>query len=335
MKKVVTFGEILARLTPPGFKKMSQTNQLEIYYGGTETNVSVSLSILGCKAVHVSRVSDDFLGKAAICNLKSNGVDTSFVQKGEEPLGLYFAEPGAVVRSGVIAYNRNHSAFRALKPNSIPWASILKDADWFHWTGITPAHSENNFLALKEGLMVAKEMGVTVSCDPAYRAGLWKYGRKAGEALKELVALSDVFIGGSEEFNELLGTDFSFSDEDFKDGSKALMAQFPRLKKVYDKTRTGKNASWHKIEARMWNGKEMFSCEPIEITHIVDRIGTGDAFAAGAIFGELHNFSEEDSVAFANAACAIKHTIEGDANLADFNEINQIAEGNTSGRLIR
>lgn len=335
MKKVVTFGEILARLTPPGFKKISQTNQLEIYYGGTETNVSVSLSILGCNAVHVSRVSDDFLGKSAICNLKSNGIDTSFIQKGEEPLGLYFVEPGAVVRSGVIVYNRNHSAFRALKPNSIPWASIFKDADWFHWTGITPAHSENNFLALKEGLMAAKEMGVTVSCDPAYRAGLWQYGRKAEEALKELVALSDVFIGGIEQFNELLGADFSFSDEDFKEGSKALMAQFPRLKKVYDKTRTGKNASWHKIEARMWNGKDMFSCEPIEITHIVDRIGTGDAFAAGVIFGELHNYSENDSVAFANAACAIKHTIEGDANLADFNEINQIAEGNISGRLIR
>lgn len=335
MKKVVTFGEILARLTPPGFKKMSQTNQLEIYYGGTETNVSASLSILGCNAVHVSRVSDDFLGNAAISNLKSNGIDTSFVQKGEEPLGLYFVEPGAVVRSGVISYNRNHSAFRALEPNSIPWAAIFKDADWFHWTGITPAHSENNFLALKEGLMVAKEMGVTVSCDPAYRAGLWKYGRKPEDVLKGLVALSDVFIGGAEQFNELLGTDFSLSDEDFKTGSKALMAEFPKLKKIYDKTRTGKNASWHQIEARMWNGKNMFSCEPIEITHIVDRIGTGDAFAAGAIFGELNNFSEKDSVAFANAACAIKHTIEGDANLADFNEINQIAGGNTSGRLIR
>lgn len=335
MKKVVTYGEILARLTPPGFKKMAQTNQLEIYYGGTETNVSVSLSLLGCQSVHVSRVSNDFLGNAAISNLKSNGVDTSFVQKGEEPLGLYFVEPGAVVRSGVISYNRNHSAFRALEPNSIPWAAIFKDADWFHWTGITPAHSENNFLALKEGLMVAKEMGITVSCDPAYRAGLWKYGRNPEDVLKGLVALSDVFIGGAEQFNELLGTDFSLSDEDFKAGSKALMAEFPKLKKIYDKTRTGKNASWHQIEARMWNGKNMFSCEPIEITHIVDRIGTGDAFAAGAIFGELNNFSEKDSVAFANAACAIKHTIEGDANLADFNEINQIAGGNTSGRLIR
>ena len=335
MKKVVTFGEILARLTPPGFKKMSQTNQLEIYYGGTETNVSVSLSVLGCNCIHVSRVSDDFLGNAALANLKSHGVDTSFVQKGNEPLGLYFVEPGAVVRSGVISYNRNHSAFRAMQPSSIPWNDILDRADWFHWTGITPAHSENNFQALKEALVVARQKGVTVSCDPAYRTGLWKYGKDAAESLRELVALSDVFIGGAEQFNELLGTGFSMSDEDFKDGSIALKAEFPKLRNIYDKTRTGRNASWHQIEARMWNGTQSFYCDPIEITHIVDRIGTGDAFAAGIIFGELNNYSENQTLAFANAACAIKHTIEGDANLADFNEINQIAGGNTSGRLIR
>lgn len=335
MKKVVTFGEILARLTPPGFKKMSQTNQLEIYYGGTETNVSVSLSLLGCKSVHVSKVSRDFLGKAALSNLKSNGVDTSFVHDGDAPLGLYFVEPGAVVRPGVISYNRNHSAFRSLAPQNIPWEEILKGADWFHWTGITPAHSENNFQALKAALVMAKEMNITVSCDPAYRTGLWQYGRKAVDVLKELVALSDVFIGGAEQFNELLGTDFSLSDADFTKGSIVLKAAFPKLGNIYDKTRTGKNASWHQIEARMWNGQAFFSCEPIEITHIVDRIGTGDAFAAGIIFGELNDYSEQRTLAFANAACAIKHTIEGDANLADFNEINQIAEGNTSGRLIR
>jgi 2-dehydro-3-deoxygluconokinase len=335
MKKVVTFGEILARLTPPGYKKMVQTNQLEIYYGGTETNVSVSLSILGCNSVHVSRVSADFMGRAALSNLKSQGVDTSFVQEGEEPLGLYFVEPGAVVRSGVIAYNRNHSAFRAMTPESIDWKTIFKDADWFHWTGITPAHSENNFTALKQALETAKAMGVTVSCDPAYRMGLWKYGRKAAEALEELVAMCDVFIGGAEQFTELLGTDYTLSEEDFREGSIAMQAKFPKLKKIYDKTRTGKNASWHEIEARAWDGKEVSKCDPIEITHIVDRIGTGDAFAAGVIYGELSNLPVHDTVAFANAACAIKHTIEGDANLADAEEIRQIAEGNTSGRLKR
>ncbi|MGV3459780.1 MAG: sugar kinase [Flavobacterium sp.] len=335
MKRVITYGEILARLTPPGLKKMVQASQLDIYYGGTETNVSVSLSVFGFNAAHVSRVPVDFTGDAAIAALKARGVDTKYVQRGEEPLGLYFVEPGAVMRSGVIAYNRNHSAFRAMKPKGINWREIFRNADAFHWTGITPAHSENNFAALKEALQVANDMGVTVFCDPAYRMGLWQYGRNAADALKKLVAMCDVFIGGAEQFSELLGTDYSLSDDDFRKGSIAMQAAFPKIRKIYDKTRTGRNASWHEIEARVWDGKNISSCPSIEITHIVDRIGTGDAFAAGVIYGELNGWPVGETVAFANAACAIKHTIEGDANLAGAEEIKQIALGNTSGRLKR
>lgn len=335
MKKVVTYGEILARLSPPQFKKMVQATQLEVYYGGTEVNVSVSLAVMGCPVAHVSRVSDDFLGQAATTYLRGHGVDTSHILKGHDPLGLYFVEQGAVMRSGVISYNRNYSAFRRMKPETINWPEILKDAGWFHWTGLTPAHSENNFLGLKEALETAKELGVTVSCDPAYRNGLWQYGREAAVALRELVALSDIFIGGAEQFNELLGTEYSLSEEDFKAGSIAMQQEFPKLKKIYDKTRTGRNASWHEIEARVWDGTQVHTCPSIEITHIVERIGTGDAFAAGVIYGELNNYSAQDAVAFANAACAIKHTIEGDANLASAQEILQIAQGNTSGRLKR
>jgi 2-dehydro-3-deoxygluconokinase len=335
MKKVVTFGEIMARFSPPGYKKMVQTSQLDVYYGGTEANVSVSLAIMGLPSRHISRVSNDFLGQSALTFFRGHGVDTSFVQKGSEPLGLYFSETGAVMRSGVISYNRNHSAFRALQPESINWEEIFKDAHWFHWTGITPAHSNNNFQALKQALQIAKVMGVTVSCDPAYRMGLWQYGKDAAPALRELVALSDIFIGGAEQFNELLDSDYSLSDADFRAGSIALQQEFSTLKRVYDKTRTGRNASWHEIEARAWDGTAITKCDPIEITHIVDRIGTGDAFAAGVIYGELNNYSVQDTVAFANAACAIKHTIEGDANLASAEEIQQIAKGNTSGRLKR
>lgn len=335
MKKVVTFGEILARLSPPGYKKMTQTNQLEICYGGTETNVSVSLATMGCRAVHVSRVSDDFVGQAAIANLARYGVDAAFVQKGKEPLGLYFTEAGAVMRPGIITYNREHSAFRALKPEDLNWKQILEGAQWFHWTGLTPAHSENNYKALKDALVTAAELGVTVSCDPAYRVGLWQYGREAAGALAELVALSDVFIGGAEQFNELLGTGFGYSEDDFKKGSLAMQERFPKIKKVYDKTRSGKNASWHTIEARVWGGSTVYNCSPLEITHIVERIGTGDAFAAGVIYAELEGYEPADAVAFANAACAVKHTIEGDANLASAEQIQEVAQGNTSGRLKR
>lgn len=335
MKKVVTYGEIMARLSPQGHKKMVQATQLEVYYGGTEANVSVSLAVMGCRTAHVSRVSDDFLGDAAKTYLRAHGVDTSHIQKGHDPLGLYFVEQGAVMRSGVIAYNRSHSAFRAMAPESINWKEVLQDAGWFHWTGLTPAHSENNYLALKQALETAKELGVTVSCDPAYRNGLWQYGKAAAPVLRELVALSDIFIGGAEQFTELLGTEYSLSEDDFRAGSLAMQQEFPKLKKIYDKTRTGRNASWHEIEARMWDGGDVHRCDPIEITHIVERIGTGDAFAAGVIYGELHNLGAQDTVAFANAACAIKHTIEGDANLASAEEIMQIAKGNTSGRLKR
>jgi 2-dehydro-3-deoxygluconokinase len=335
MKKVVTFGEIMARLSPPGYKKMVQSNSLDVYYGGTEANVAVSLAIMGVPSAHVTRVSDDFLGNATLTFFRGHGVDVSFVQKGAEPLGLYFSETGSVVRSGVISYNRNHSAFRALKPEDINWKEILQDAGWFHWTGITPAHSENNYLALKQALETAKELGVKVSCDPAYRNGLWQYGQEAAPVLKELVALSDIFIGGAEQFNELLGTDFDFSDADFERGCIALQQTFPKISKVYDKTRTGRNATWHEIEARAWDGTDVVKTNPIEITHITDRIGTGDAFAAGAIYGEIQGYSLYETVAFANAACAIKHTIEGDANLASAYEIQQIAEGNTLGRLKR
>ncbi|RYE19340.1 MAG: DUF5005 domain-containing protein [Sphingobacteriales bacterium] len=155
---------------------MQNGTRFTSHYGGTEANVAVSLAVMGVPTRHVSRVSNDFLGKAAVSFFRGYGVDMAFVQEGAEPLGLYFSETGAVVRSGVISYNRNHSAFRALKPEAINWTEALNDAGWLHWTGITPAHSENNYLALKQALETAQALGITVSCDPAYRNGLWQYG---------------------------------------------------------------------------------------------------------------------------------------------------------------
>lgn len=334
MKKIVSFGEIMMRLSAPGYKRLKQTGHVETNYGGTEANVAVSLANMGMDVIHVTRVSDDFVGDAATCHMQKFGVNTKYVLRGKEPLGIYFVEQGAVVRPSIIAYNRSNSAFTTIQPNSVDWHNVLDGADWFHWTGITPALSEGAYQCLKNALLVAKEKGVTVSADPTFRKGLWNYGLDAKQTLKELVALSDIFVGGINEMTFLLDIEPEYNDQGFVKAAIELQSKFPRIKKIADKTRADKNASWHKIQSRLWTGKELLSTREIEITHIVDRIGTGDAFATGIIYGLLH-YAEQEAIDFANAACAIKHTIQGDVNLTCENEIKMIANGNTTGRMVR
>jgi len=334
MKKVVTFGEVLMRIAPLGNKKLKQSNQLEYYFGGTEANVAISLAQFGNNTQHITAVSNDFVGDASKSYLQKLGVDTGLIIDSRHPLGLYFLEVGAVMRSSTIAYNRANSAFCNIDPDEINWEKALENCDWFHWTGITPALSLNAFTALKQGLEIANKKGITISADPAYRSGLWNYGHEAKEVLSELVALSSIFIGGPNEINELLTTNFSFDNDDFTKASKLLIEKYSNIKGVFDKTRISLNASWHKIKARMWNGKEFYETNELEITHVVDRIGTGDAYAAGLIQGLLH-YDDIKALQFANASCALKHTIEGDANLVTEAEVLSIIEGNISGRIKR
>ncbi|GAA4278405.1 sugar kinase [Aquimarina mytili] len=334
MEKVVTFGEVLMRIAPLGNKKLKQSNQLEYYFGGTEANVAISLSQLGNATQHITAVSNDFVGDAAKSYLQKFGVNTSSIINSEHPLGLYFLEVGAVMRSSTISYNRSQTAFSNIDPKEIDWPTILEDCTWFHWTGITPALSYNAYKALKEGLRVANNKGITISADPAYRSNLWNYEKNAFETLNELVSMSNIFIGGPNEINELLTTTFAHTKEGFIAGSKLLMSEHPSIKKVFDKTRISINANWHKIRARMWNGNDYAQTDELEITHVIDRIGTGDAYAAGLIHGLLH-YDDVMALEFANASCAIKHTIEGDANLVTEKEILNIIQGNLSGRIIR
>ncbi len=334
MSKVVTFGEVLMRIAPLGNKKLKQSNQLEYYFGGTEANVAISLSQLGNKTEHISAVSNDFVGDAVKSYLQKYGVNTSSIMDSKYPLGLYFLEVGAVMRSSTISYNRSNTAFSNIDPKLIDWHTILEDCTWFHWTGITPALSYNAYQALKEGLQIANEKGITISADPAYRSNLWNYEKNAIDILNELVSMSTIFIGGPNEINELFKTTFSHSKEGFVAGSKLLINEHSSIKKVFDKTRISVNANWHKIRARMWNGNEYAQTDELEITHVIDRIGTGDAYAAGLIHGLLH-YDDIMALEFANAACAIKHTIEGDANLVTEKEILNIIQGNLSGRIIR
>ncbi len=334
MNKVVTFGEVMMRIAPLGNKKLKQSNQLEYYFGGTEANVAISLSQLGNNTQHVSVVSNDFIGDAAKSYLQKFGVNTSSILFSEYPLGFYFLETGAVMRSSTISYNRSNSAFSHIDPKIIDWNTILEHCNWFHWTGITPALSENAYQVLKKGLEIANEKGIPISADPAYRSNLWKYGRNAKETLNELVGLSSIFIGGPNEINELLGTSYSYTNEDFLKSSKKLVQEHPNIAKIFDKTRVSINANWHKIRARMWNGDTFEETDELEITHVVDRIGTGDAYASGLIHGLLH-YDDTKALQFANASCALKHTIEGDANLVSEKEILNVINGNLNGRIVR
>ncbi|WP_343328326.1 sugar kinase [Polaribacter staleyi] len=334
MNQIITFGEVLMRISPSGNKKFIQSNQVEFYFGGTELNVGISVSNFGADVKHISCISDDFIGDTAISFLRKFDVSTSAIVRSNRPLGVYFLEVGAVMRPSSISYNRSHSSFSEIQPEMVDWEKSLKKGKWFHWTGITPALCKGGYETLKEGLILAQKKGMGISADPTYRSGLWKWGGIPKEILSELVNYSTVFIGGVNEINELLDTNFSYSNEDFIEASKQLMEKYPTIEKVFDKIRTSINSSWHKIRARMWNGKEFQETQDLDITHIVDRIGTGDAFAAGIIHG-LQKFDDFKTMEFGSAACAIKHTYLGDINYANEKEVMSILEGNTTGRLQR
>lgn len=334
MSQIITFGEVLMRLSPFGNKKFIQANTLEFYFGGTELNVGLSIAHFGGNVKHITCISNDFIGDTAIAYLNKFDLDTTAIVRSSRPLGVYFLEVGAVMRPSSISYNRSHSAFSEIKPSMVNWKDSLKNGSWFHWTGITPALAQGSFDTLKEGLRLAREKGMQVSADPTYRSGLWQYGANAKDALTELLHCSTVFIGGINEMNEVLDTNFEYSNDEFIEASKLLMEKFPSIEKVFDKIRTSINSSWHKIRARMWNGTDFRETQDFDITHIVDRIGTGDAFAAGLIYG-LQHYDDFKSMQFASAACALKHTYVGDVNYATIGEVTAILEGNVSGRFNR
>lgn len=334
MNQIITFGEVLMRISPLGNRKFVQSNAIEFYFGGTEVNVGISIANFGGNVKHISCISDDFIGDTAISYLNKFDLDTSCIVRSTRPLGVYFLEVGAVMRPSSISYNRSHSSFSEIKPSMVNWDDALQNGKWLHWTGITPALNKGSQQTLLEGVKLARKKGITVSADPTYRRGLWQYQENPKEVLSELISYSTIFIGGVNEINELLDTDYSYSNDDFIEASKELIKQFPSIEKVFDKIRTSINSSWHKIKARMWNGVEFKETEDFEITHIVDRIGTGDAFAAGLIHG-LQKFDDFKAIQFASAACAIKHTYLGDVNYANEQDVISILDGNTTGRLNR
>jgi 2-dehydro-3-deoxygluconokinase len=329
--KVVTFGEVMLRLSPPGVGRLLQTDVLTMHFGGTEANVAVSLAQLGADTFHVTRFPDHTLGQAASGYLRKYGVDTKHIKYGDGRMGLYFLEMGAGSRASQIVYDRVDSAFARIQPNDIDWETVLTGADWFHWTGITPALSQGAADCLLAGIQTANRLGVPVSGDIVYRSNLWQYGRTPQEIMPALTEGCTLVLGGKALFNEIYG----LSTDSFQEASLAMMERFPMIKYITDTKRVSVSASHNQLSAKLFDGETIHRSRQYDIQPIVDRIGTGDAYMAGLIYGLLTFTDLQQAVEFGVAASALKHTIPGDVNLATVAEITTLAAGDSSGKLKR
>lgn len=332
-KKIVTFGEVMMRLSPPGFAKFSQTTTVELAYGGGEANVAISLAYFGMDAFHVTRFPDNLVGRSATQYLRHHWLHTKYISYGEGRMGKYFLEKGAVHRPSEVVYERDNSAFSKVEPDMIDWRKILRNADWFHWTGITPGISQGAADSCKQAIEIANELNVPVSVDVHSRKNLWQYGKKKEDIMPDLVSNCDVVIASPFDMQENLG--LANETDDLTTASLKLKKRFPRVKKVIDKKREALSASHNRIQGFIWDGKQQLNSPSFDVTHIVDRVGTGDAYAAGLIYGLLNLNDDQQAVNFAAAACALKHTVEGDANVVSVDDINNLVSGNTSGRIKR
>jgi 2-dehydro-3-deoxygluconokinase len=342
--KVVTFGEIMMRLVPPNFQRFPQARAFEVAYGGGEANVAVSLAHFGVPVDYVTRLPPNDLGDACLQFIQAHGVGTASVVRGGDRLGIYFLEMGATQRPSKVIYDRAGSALASISPGMVEWRRAFDGADWFHWTGITPAVSRGAAEACLEGVQTARELGLTISCDLNYRSKLWKWGKPAGEVMPELVALCDVAVGNEEDAHKVFGIQAPGVDvtagkvdaEAYRPVCEELSRRFPRLKTIAFTLRGSLSASHNTWSGLLWDAGQLHTTRLYDVTHIVDRVGGGDAFAAGLIYG-LRHYGEDRQKAldFAVAASCLKHSIPGDFNLVSVAEVEKLMGGDVSGRVSR
>lgn len=341
MQKVITFGEIMLRLSPPGYRRFSQAHSFEAHFGGGEANVAVALANLGLPVEFITRLPENEMGHSTVMELRKRGVGTTNIIFGGERLGIYFLEKGAVHRGSKIIYDRSHSSFSTIKKRTIDWDEVFQDAQWFHWTGITPALSQNAADVCLEALEAANDLDITVSTDLSYRSKLWNYGKKPEEVMPGLVKRCDIILASSYAAEQYFGIQVEASGKNFDASNhhlslcKQLMDHFPRAKKIVSTIRESKNASLNRYTGVLYDGTDLLEAPNYEITHMVDRVGGGDAFMGGLIYGLLTYNSDQKALEFAAAASALKHTIPGDANLANVAEIEDLMAGESSGRVSR
>lgn len=338
--KVVTFGELMLRLAPNGYYRFFQDDQLQATFGGGEANVAVSLANYGMDASFVTKLPTHAIGQAAINSLRKYGVDTSKIVRGGDRVGIYFLEKGASQRGSVCIYDRAHSAIQEAAPSDFDWDAIFEGADWFHFTGITPALGENLVEICREACKAAKAHGVKISCDLNYRGKLWTRDQ-ARAAMTDLCQYVDVCISNEEDAKDVFGIEAENTDiyggklnkEGYKSVAKQLADKFG-FEKVAITLRTSISASDNDWAAMLYDGENYCFSKEYHL-HIIDRVGGGDSFGGGLIYALLSGKNTQDAVEFAVAASALKHSIEGDYNLVTVSEVEKLAGGDGSGRVQR
>jgi len=338
--KVVTFGEIMLRLAPEGYLRFVQAVSFGAVYGGGEANVAVSLAGFGIDAAFVTKLPKHEIGQSAVNKLREFGVDTSLIVRGGDRVGIYFLEKGASQRSSKVIYDRAHSAIAQAVPADFDWDKIFSGADWFHFTGITPALSDGAAEICMAACKAAKAKGITVSCDINYRANLWTR-EKAGEVMSGLMKYVDICVANEEDAADVFGIKASGSDvttgkishEGYKEVASSLVKKFG-FKQTAITLRESISANDNNWAAMLWAGNDFYFSKKYAV-HIVDRVGGGDSFSAGLIYANLQGMPSQEGLEFAVAASCLKHTIEGDFNLVSADEVKKLAAGNASGRVQR
>lgn len=343
--KVVTFGELMLRLTPPAFGRFNQTSNFEANFGGSEANVAVSLANYGIESEFVTCLPANRLAEAALDDLHRYGIKTDHVVRKAGRLGLYYMEEAAAMRSSQVVYDREGSSFANLRRGDIDWDAVLADADWFHWSGIAPAVSEGAAEVCAEAIEAAQRHGVVISCDINYRRNLWRWGRRPHEVLPAMMAAADVLFGTELEFQQSLGVEmpqfkavdprYEMAMEAYTRASKEVAERMPKCHTIVFALRNVINAQHHLLGGTMWHRGEMYRARIFEIDGVVDCVGVGDAYNAGIIYGMMHGFEPQRMLDVGAAACALKNTVRGDYAQFPIEEIIAAAEGATNGRIAR
>ena len=342
MMKVLTFGEVMLRLKSPGLERFFQTPMLEATFGGGEANVAVSLANYGMPTAYLTVLPTNVIADERVSELRRFGVDTTRIVRGEGRMGIYYMETGANQRASKVVYDRAYSSIALAKPGDIDWDKAFDDVKWFHITGITPAISESAMELSIESVQEAKKRGITVSCDLNYRKNLWKYGKSAPEVMCKIAQYIDVAIANEEDCQKSLGITVDVHVESgeldrnkYKELSDKVLQAYPNMKLIAITLRESHSADWNGWAACMNDGKNYYVSKKYEMRDIVDRVGGGDSFAGGLIYGLNAYENKQQALEFAVAASCLKHSIPGDFNRVSVSEIETLMKGDGSGRVQR
>ena len=335
----------MVRLGAPDYLKLIQATQFDVSYAGAEANVAVSLANYGVETDYITCLPNNPIAERCIMELRGHKVGVDHIQRSGKRMGILYLETGSNARPSKVYYDREDSSIAMVKEGSIDWEEILKDATWFHWTGITPALSDNAAKECLKAIQTANGLGVTVSCDINYRGNLWKYGKMAAEVMPEMVEGSDIILGNEEDCEKVFGikpqnfdaekTGGDVDQSSFKSVCEQMMKRFTRCKKMVVTLRGAINANHNTWGGVLYNGKELLTSRRYDITDIVDRVGGGDSFMGALIYGLQHYDDDQTALEFAVAASCLKHTIKGDFNWATKEEVENLMNGDVSGRVKR